>query len=226
MCVPTILRSVVTSAKPSWLTQRKPLAHQERAKCEPGTHWAFSHQPMIPCTPPEFLKMIPAPPAQHACIVHLCQKGYSMAQACQTWWEPIARSCRYAISITSLHVLQMTERKTPLCCLYAPELSCEIKPEAVVEMVVLDNIWGCDHTYNLFNLVQIMQHQDEIHCFVSHSNPASINPSACGHSRLVTSGSANGTNRRFADPAGSRAFRNQTPGAGNCAWLNLSCYSG
>lgn len=125
----------------------KTISTSGERKREPGTHRAFSHQPMIPCTPPEFLKMIPAPPAQHACIVHLCQKGYSTAQACQTLWEPIARSCGYAISVTSLHVLQMTgwEEDTPLLsvCSWAE---------------LWDKAWGCSRNGGTRQHLRVRSH--------------------------------------------------------------------
>lgn len=92
------------------------------------------------------------------------------AQACQTWWKAIVycRSCvLQLVLLPSMYCKWLAERKTPLCGLYVLELSCERKPKTVVEMVVLDKIWGCDHTYILFNLVQIMQGWDTLFRFAS-----------------------------------------------------------
>lgn len=154
-------------------------AQQEREKREPGTHWAFSHQPMVPCTPPEFLKMAshpPTPPAQRTWIVHLCS-----AVSFHCWDKNhnspglpdlvkshhIEAVFLQLVSLRSMYCKWLAERKTPLCGLYVPELSCEIKPKTVIEMVVLDKMWRCDHTYHLFNLGQIMQRWDTLFRFAS-----------------------------------------------------------
>lgn len=60
------------------------------------------------------------------------------------------------VSLPGMYCEWMAERKMPLRGLCLPEISFwGIKPETVVEMVVLEKICVCNHTNNLFNLVQI-----------------------------------------------------------------------
>lgn len=130
----------------------------------------FSHQPMVPCTPPEFLKMASHPPTRPPCPAYMhCvfvpewALLYLFTTGTRNHNSPglpdlvkshyIEAVFMQLVSPPHMYCKWLAERKTPLCGLYAPEPSCEIKPETVVEMVVLHKIWGCDHTYNLFNLL-------------------------------------------------------------------------
>lgn len=85
------------------------------------------------------------------CIFILLGQKNTTTLDCWTWFK--------AIVLKLCFCKWLAERKTPLCGLWWDSL-------AVVEMVVLDIIWGCDHTSNLFNLVQIMLGCDTVYCFI------------------------------------------------------------
>lgn len=87
-------------------------------KSEPETHWAFSHQNMDPCTPPEFLKMAAPPPTPPYVYVHcafvpewtplyLFTTGTKAPQPrlARLGEKPLYRGCAFAISVTSQHLL-------------------------------------------------------------------------------------------------------------------------
>lgn len=85
------------------------------------------------------------------CIFILLAQKNTTTLDCWTWFK--------AIVLKLCFCKWLAERKTPLCGLWWDSLT-------VVEMVVLDIIWECDHTSNLFNLVQIMLGCDTVYCFI------------------------------------------------------------
>ena len=136
--------------KPPWLTQLKTLniKHSRREIHEPETHWAYSQQPMVPCTPPEFLKMVshPATPPQRRrflgqnglCWIFSLLGPKPQQPRLARLGEKPYRSCVF--SITSSHYIA-PDRKIPLWGLYVTEMSYKVKPETVVEMVVVEKIF-------------------------------------------------------------------------------------
>lgn len=77
----------------------------EREQREPGTHWVFSHQYMVPCSPPEFLKMAShhaTPPTQRRCMcarmgspvsLHYWDKKPQQPMLARLGEKPSYRSC-------------------------------------------------------------------------------------------------------------------------------------
>lgn len=90
---------------------------------EPGTHWDFSHQPMVPCTPPEFLKMASHPPLRpllhRTCVLVLELALLSLfsllGQAPQPPLSHCRTRCKGIVRKNPLKVTVNDERKTPHC---------------------------------------------------------------------------------------------------------------
>lgn len=125
---------------------------------EPGTHWEFSHQPMVPRTPPEFLKMDSHPPHAPSCIVHVYWRLSSFCCLSFHYWD---KHRNHPCPTAGPGVRPLCERihkKWPWMTRGKHLAVWPVARESltVVGIVALGIIGECHHTSSLAILVQIM----------------------------------------------------------------------